>query len=63
LKKDADSFYFLNRETENFQFLLSTLNQIITSGRTVPTKSFNRYLNATNGIVILDGINGINKDI
>ena len=64
LKKDADSFYFLNRETENFQFLLSTLNQIfILSGRTVPTKAFNRYLNATNGIVILDGINGINKDI
>lgn len=63
LQKDADSFYFLSRENENFEFLLSTLSQIILNGRTVPVTTFNRYLNATNGISIMDGINGINKDL
>jgi hypothetical protein len=63
LKKDADSFYYLNRSTENFQFLLKTLNDIILNVRTVPILTFNRYLNSTKGIVLLDGFNGINKDI
>ncbi|GEN72942.1 DUF6602 domain-containing protein [Chryseobacterium lathyri] len=63
LKKDANSFYFLQQEKENFQFLLHTIINYISSGRTVPVHAFNRYLSTGNSIYILEGINGINRNI
>jgi hypothetical protein len=58
--KDADAIYFLPRQKDNFEFLLGTLIQIISNGRTVPVNTFNRYLNVNN-VLVLNG--GIDKDL
>lgn len=63
LKKDASSFYFLKQEKENFQFLLHTIINYISSGRTVPVHSFNRYLGPNNNLYLMEGINGIDRNI
>lgn len=63
MKNDADSFYFLQRTSQNFQFLLKKINQVILGGRTVPIKHFDKYLNFEEGLIFIEGINGINKEI
>ena len=45
---EGDSFFITGKRDNNFEFLLSKLQQIINSNRTVPTSAFNRYLTLDN---------------
>jgi hypothetical protein len=54
--KDGDSFFITGKRENNFEFLLSTLYNVINSGRTVNISAYNRYITLNNSVSLVGGI-------
>jgi len=52
---DTDTVYLTPKRTNNFQFLLNRLNEVVRTYRTTETKAFSKYTAAAEGEVYLNG--------
>lgn len=59
--QDAKGVYHVNKDDENFRFLLSKIYDIYNRGRTVPVPAFGRYLDHEGVLMLPEG--GIYKQI
>lgn len=52
---DTDSIYLTSKRTNNFQFLINRLIEVVRSYRTTETKAFSKYTATSEGQIYLDG--------
>jgi len=52
---DTDSIYLTSKRTNNFQFLINRLIEVVRSYRTTEIKAFSKYTAASEGQIFLDG--------
>jgi len=50
--KDGGAFFISQKRENNFEYLLTTLNNIIHITRTVDTKTFNRYITSNSNLLV-----------
>ncbi len=54
--KEADSFFITAKRENNFEFLLSTLHNIINLNRTVDISAYKRYISLNDSVTLTGGI-------
>lgn len=54
--KDSDSFFITGKRENNFEFLLSTLQNVINNGRTVNVSAYSRYITMSSSVSLIGGM-------
>lgn len=57
--KEADSFFITAKRENNFEFLLSTLNNLINLNRTVDISAYHRYISINDSVELTGGMREI----